>query len=433
MRRGLKGATVFCLAVLLLHGPVPLGARELQPAATPAPSPTVEAWATLFQMMERLRASAARRDFTLVHNEDPVAGAAVSTLLGELTKAAPPNGAAMKIAWTVFVREISTLHTAADAGEEEACLELTKRLEEEFQQLLNNSDPALLQAAQQYAARYTCPMHADVVGRKKDTCGKCGMPLDQLVVLLPDDARSGLVAQHAVTATITTDGPLTAGKPAQAILHLRRGDTGPVTLADLIETHTRKIHLLVVDRSLTDYHHEHPQPTGTPGDYAFIFTPQKPGSYLAWADLRPLPFGLQEYEKAIIAGSGTTEPIADRKTRLAGDSSGLHFELNLSRSEVKAGEPTSAILRITKPDGSGFAQLEPVMGAFAHLVGFNEDAETVLHMHPTGAPISGESERGGPELEFKIYATKPGFTRLFAQVQVDGRPVYVPFAIEVAP
>ncbi len=100
---------------------------------------------------------------------------------------------------------------------------------------------------------------------------------------------------------------------------------------------------------------------------------------------------------------------------------------------MRAGEPILAKLRITKPDGSGFAQLEPVMGAFAHLVGFNEDGETVLHMHPTGAPIAGESERGGPELTFKIYATKPGFTRLFGQVQVGGEQVFVPFGLQVVP
>jgi hypothetical protein len=59
------------------------------------------------------------------------------------------------------------------------------------------------------------------------------------------------------------------------------------------------------------------------------------------------------------------------------------------------------------------------MAAFAHLVGFNEDGETVLHMHPIGPPILNQAERGGPALNFKLYATKPGFTRLFAQVQIN--------------
>ncbi len=92
-----------------------------------------------------------------------------------------------------------------------------------------------------------------------------------------------------------------------------------------------------------------------------------------------------------------------------------------------------AKLRVTRADGSDFNELEPVMAAFAHVVGFNEDGETVLHMHPTGAPVLDESARGGPELPLKIYATKAGFTRLFAQVQIGGRQVFAPFNVTVAP
>ena len=383
----------------------------------------------LIQMMDRLRSAVAQKDFTLIHLEDRVASAAVSTLLKPLTSSGTPNAAAQKSAWMKFVQDISALHTAADGSEAETSATLFKQVDAQFRKLQEDSDPAVLKAARELAERYTCPMHADVIGGKGDTCGQCGMELDQLVVLVPSQAAT----QHAVRATITTDAPLEAGKPARAILQLRRTDGEPVTPAELIETHTRKIHLLVVDGSLTDYHHEHPLPTDTPGDYAFDFTPAKPGSYLAWADLRPLPMGLQEYEKAIIAGAGTAEPVGNKEPRLKGDAGGLHFELILAQPRVKAGEPILAKLRVTKPDGSGFDQLEPVMEAFAHLVGFNEDKETVLHMHPSGAPLRNGNERGGPELDFKIYTTKPGFVRLFAQVQVGGRQVFVPFGIRVAP
>jgi len=146
--------------------------------------------------------------------------------------------------------------------------------------------------------------------------------------------------------------------------------------------------------------------------------------------LRPLPFGLQEYDKTLIAGTGEPEPVSDKNIRLVADSEGFHFELSLEKGEIKAGEITNARLRVTL-DGKGFSQLEPVMNAFAHLVGFHEDGETVLHMHPIGAPIVNESDRGGPVLEFKIFVTKPGFTRLFAQVQIEGRQVFAPFGIQV--
>jgi hypothetical protein len=72
------------------------------------------------------------------------------------------------------------------------------------------------------------------------------------------------------------------------------------------------------------------------------------------------------------------------------------------------------------------------METFAHLVAFNEDYTTVLHMHPRGAPVLNPAERGGPELEFRIYPLRPGFFRLFAQVQVGGTSKFAPFGLSVA-
>jgi hypothetical protein len=130
---------------------------------------------------------------------------------------------------------------------------------------------------------------------------------------------------------------------------------------------------------------------------------------------------------------GESEPLRDKTVKLAADAEGLHYELILAKPEIKVAEPTSATLRVTKADGTGFRQLEPVMATFAHFVGFNEDARTVMHMHPNGPAALQVSDRGGPELKFKIYATKAGFTRLFAQVQIAGRSVFVPFGINVVP
>ncbi|OLD86385.1 MAG: hypothetical protein AUG81_11050 [Verrucomicrobia bacterium 13_1_20CM_4_54_11] len=49
-----------------------------------------------------------------------------------------------------------------------------------------------------------------------------------------------------------------------------------------------------------------------------------------------------------------------------------------------------ARLRITSADGKGFTQLAPLMATFAHLVGFNQDYKTAIHMHPK------ETDRGAP-------------------------------------
>ena len=405
-------------------------------AQTPTPSPfvsEVEAWAMLFQMMGRVHVAVEKRDSSLLDPEGPFAGTAVSSLLAELTKAPSPKNNALRMQWMEYLRSLNAMHAAADLGRYEKADPLMKATDEKFQQLQETARPELLKAAHQLAERFICSMHPEVVGSAGATCPKCGMTLDQEVVVLSTRMANGnFPGQHAVIATISTDAPLAVGHPASGVLHLRRSTGDPVTLEQLIETHTRKIHLLIVDGSLTDYHHEHPQPTDVPGDYAFGFTPTKPGPYYAWADLRPLPLGLQEYDKTIIAGTGTSEPVVDKQTRLVADSEGFRFQLTLAKGGIKARDPTGARLSVTR-DGKEFNQLEPVMGAFAHLVGFNEDAETVLHMHPTGGALLQESDRGGPVLNFKIYASKAGFTRLFAQVQIDGRQVFAPFNVQVLP
>ncbi len=240
-------------------------------------------------------------------------------------------------------------------------------------------------------------------------------------------------SRQSLRASIRVAEPLTVGQPATVYLMLQKANGDPVLLSDLIEAHTKKIHLLIIDSSLTDYHHEHPEPTRTPGEYVFSFTPRKPGDYRVWADLRAHPLGLQEYAMAEIPGAASGEALTSRSLSYNANVNGRNYELLLPDAPLKVGKPASARLRITSADGKGFTELEPVMAAFAHIVGFNEDYNTVLHMHPKGAPILDRAARGGPELEFQIYPLRPGFVRLFAQVQIAGQQEFAPFGITVLP
>jgi hypothetical protein len=240
-------------------------------------------------------------------------------------------------------------------------------------------------------------------------------------------------AGQAIHASVRTDGPLTVGKPVTAYLRLTKADGFPVCLPDLIVTHTKKIHLLIIDQSLSDYHHEHPQPTDKLGEYVFTFTPQKPGSYRVWADIRPYPLGLQEYVMTDIPATTPDPPLTDRTLNTKATVDGLTYELFLDSKTIRVGTPVHARLRITSADGTGFDQLEPVMETFAHIVGFNENYKTVMHIHPSGPPVLDPRARGGPELKFQIYALQPGFMRLFAQVQIAGKTRFAPFGIMVEP
>jgi hypothetical protein len=241
----------------------------------------------------------------------------------------------------------------------------------------------------------------------------------------------GTPAVHTVRATIQTDARLEVGKEVKGTLRLQQITGAPVLITDLRVVHTERIHLLIIDPSLTDYHHVHPTPTTTPGAYEFTFTPKKPGAYRAWADLRTTLTGFQEYAQAEMSATTTAAPTIDKTPKLKGEVEGLRYVLTLDKAKIPAGEPVRARLRVTDAKGKPFKQLEPIMATFAHLVAFNEDGKTVLHIHPKTNKVPGPTDRGGPDLELQIYAEEPGFYRLFAQVQIGGESKFVPFGLEV--
>ena len=387
----------------------------------------------LSQVVMQLEHYVRSKNLSMIHDEDMILGATATELLGRANAIAPDRSGDFKSSVTEFCSRVSSLHLVADLDQQaNSEAELAKVLESLGRVKMYFSKEAIAQA-QLYLETFTCPMHRDVVGKCTDFCPKCGMPLDQLVRVLPDNSCFAVSGQQSVRASVSTAASLTVGQPVTALLHLQRRNGDPVSLSDLIETHTKKIHLLMVDSSLTDYHHEHPVPTGNPGEYSFSFTPTKPGNYRVWVEVRPYPLGLQEYPMADIPAAGAGESLTDRKINLKATVDGLNYELVLPQKAIQVGRPAFARLRITTADGKSFTQLEPLMGAFAHLVGFNEDYQTVLHLHPKGPLVLDQAARGGPELEFQIYALRPGFVRLFAQMQIGGRSRCVPFGLQIAP
>src|SRR6185295_12096936 len=88
-----------------------------------------------------------------------------------------------------------------------------------------------------------------------------------------------------------------------------------------------------------------------------------------------------------IPADSAPQQIDDRQTKLTSEVDGFNFILKFDASadgKLKANQPISGQLTVIAPDGLPYKQLQPVMAAFAHLVAFNEDRKTVLHIHPEG-------------------------------------------------
>ncbi|AHE66846.1 hypothetical protein [Legionella oakridgensis] len=209
----------------------------------------------------------------------------------------------------------------------------------------------------------------------------------------------------------------------------------PVTLNDLIEAHTQKIHLLIIDDTLVDYSHVHPVETITPGVYQFEWRPAlKNASYRAWADLIAENTKKQEYVIADFPSPKTMkkkENTIDHQPLFESTVDGYHFKLSFDKTPLQVGQPAMGKIEVIDTKGNPVHTLEPIMGAFAHIVGFNNDFKTVTHVHPMGKEPINNSERGGSPLQFHIEPNKAGFIKLFAQVQIHGKTLFAPFGLPV--
>lgn len=280
---------------------------------------------------------------------------------------------------------------------------------------------------------YNCPMHP--LDRSLDPatpCPKCSMKLIRRRI--PASTTYEKPGAPSMKLAVRSDAPLKVGQKANVTIALSKNDGTPIIRRDLLTMHTEKIHLLIVDRSLSDYHHEHPTPGDKPGEYVFSFTPNKPGPHRIFADVVPTETSVQEYVIADIPAGTEPTPIEKADTTFTSEADGFAFSLKVDtpQQKVPMNQPVQGWLTVTAPDGLPYKQLEPVMGAYAHLVAFNEDGKTVLHIHPEGIEPTNPNERGGPTLAFKLYAPTPGYYRLYAQVQIKGEQRFAPFHLVVS-
>lgn len=246
------------------------------------------------------------------------------------------------------------------------------------------------------------------------------------------DEHGGAHGEPTVQVTFMPAKAPQAGISVPVVVKLATKDGKPVTSADLELAHTKLVHLLIVDAGLTSYSHEHPVETA-PGEWSFTFNPKVGGNYTVFADLLPKATGRQEYAKTTVAVAGVGRPL-DTSLNLTTAVDGYRFDLNIPASEpLTAGAASLVGVHVTKPDGTSATNLEPIMAAFAHGVGFTADLSGVLHVHPMGKEPEIDSERGGPDLSFHLQPAMAGFFKFYVQVQIDGQSKFAGFGLNAAP
>jgi|UniRef100_UPI00404A7A77 hypothetical protein len=237
-----------------------------------------------------------------------------------------------------------------------------------------------------------------------------------------------------VSLSLQTTGHVVAGQLTEVTLTLQTHAGKPIAPADLLNVHTELLHLMIIDPQMMDYHHVHPQPQREPGKWTFHFTPRYGGEYRFFADFTPAATGLGLYANTVLHIAGpdpTAETISDaHQLSWEATVAGYQFALRPDSTPIRAGKEASMKLVITNP-GGGEVPLQPVMGAYAHVVAFDEARTGFAHLHPQEIDLSVKPDLRKPTLTFRVMIPNPGRYVAWAQVNMDGTELFAPFWFEV--
>jgi len=235
-----------------------------------------------------------------------------------------------------------------------------------------------------------------------------------------------------VKMSLQSDHPPAKDEPVEFTLSLRTASGKPIGPADLLVAHTRKLHLLVVDPTLNDYQHLHPEPGRRDGEWIFSLVPRRAGLYRVFADFTPIATQRGLYAAADFSVPGAVATVITN-ANTTWQELGYNFELVLP-PVLRAGQ--SAMLRFRLESQGAVKErvpLEPVMGAFAHLVAFDEARSGFAHLHPLETDLAKPPDPVHPELNFRLTIPVSGRYVIWAQVKIDKKELFAPFWVDVLP
>ena len=241
-----------------------------------------------------------------------------------------------------------------------------------------------------------------------------------------------VAVRSPVVMALQSDHPPAKDEPVEFTLSLRTASGKPIGPADLLVAHTRKLHLLVVDPTLNDYQHLHPEPGRRDGEWIFSLVPRRAGLYRVFADFTPIATQRGLYASADFSVPGSVATVITNAST-TWQERGFNFELMLP-PVLHAGQPAMLRFRIESQGAEKVrVPLEPVMGAFAHLVAFDEARSGFAHLHPLETDLAKAPDPVHPELSFRLTIPVAGRYVIWAQVKIDKKELFAPFWVDVLP
>jgi Cu+-exporting ATPase len=238
------------------------------------------------------------------------------------------------------------------------------------------------------------------------------------------------------------------GEPTELAYRVSDAQSGEA-ISELPVDHERQMHLIAVSRDLEQFQHVHPEP-GASGDFAVTTEFPTEGTYALFDEfVRDGRKVLDRREIEVGAGGGAASLSPDLEPKTV---DGLTVSLE-APEEIRAGEEIAFTYTLEKEDGTPAEDLEPYLGAPAHVAIVSEDTQEFAHTHgeadlseEDGSGMHSETEAAeegehaghgkgrtfGPEIGLHYTFETPGLYKVWAQFNHHGSVITVPFVVEVA-
>jgi hypothetical protein len=218
------------------------------------------------------------------------------------------------------------------------------------------------------------------------------------------------VAEDGLRLVVSTP-EFTRGRTQQ--LRFRVVDERGATVRDFDVEHTKRMHLIVVRRDLTNFQHLHPR-QGEDGEWTTPLRLDAAGSYRVFADFSHDGEPQTLASDLRVDGASELLPLPDPAPQSVTDDG---YTVRVDEATAHAGKEET--LRFTVLRDGRPVEVEPYLGANGHLVALREGDLAFLHVHPTAG------------VQFESTFPTAGRYRLFLQFKHDGRVHTAAFTQEV--
>jgi len=275
------------------------------------------------------------------------------------------------------------------------------------------------------ASSYVCPMHPSIRADRPGLCQTCGMTLVDVSSVLP--SRQGLAVKWM-------SGAPRPGESARLQLSVERPGTHE-RVSTFEDVHERPFHLFVVSWDLEHFAHVHPMMQAD-GSMEVATVLPRSGGYQLYADFLPAGGFPQLLQQSVFTDGVSPISAAPSRARAnaidhevrEGVDHGLRIRIEPARLVAGRMEVVAAVFEHAAT-GEPLQDLEPYLGAWGHALIVSADLIDAVHSHPV-TPLTSP---GGPRIFFSQRFPRPGYYRMWVQVQRRGEVATVPFTLHVEP